>query len=155
MGQGLTDSTELRTQLYVDDPCSTVRGTAERSDRLVTILIIFWLVLGWRLAYHKGQYGRQIEWVGYSISINASMVEAKINEGFTHDLRSLVNSHLADNLIFIAQLRSFAGKANHDATLVYTWRPFLDQRWAAIAGTKPSGAPRGKIWVKQIAACLK
>ena len=62
MGQGLTDSTELRTQLYVDDPCSTVRGTPERSERLVAILIFLWLVLGWRLAHHKGQYGRQIEW---------------------------------------------------------------------------------------------
>ena len=40
MGQGLTGPTELRTQLYVDGPCSTVRGTPERSERLVAMLIV-------------------------------------------------------------------------------------------------------------------
>ena len=60
-----------------------------------------------------------------------------------HDLRALIISHLADNLIPIDQLRSFAGKANPVATLVYTWRPFLDQCWAAIAGTNAHFIERG------------
>ena len=33
MGQGLADTTEQRTQIYVDDPATVTRGTPERCDR--------------------------------------------------------------------------------------------------------------------------
>ena len=58
------------------------------------------------------------------------------------------------NQVEIQALRSYAGKANHVATLVHTWRPFLDQLWTAISGTKSSNAPSHEVWVKQIASSL-
>ena len=33
------------------------------------------------------------------LAITANMVEAMINEGFMHDLRGLVNAHIAENLM--------------------------------------------------------
>ena len=70
------------------------------------------------------------------------------------DLRTTIESDLKLNLVSGAELLSLAGRANHVATLVYTWRPFLDQLWAAVSGTKPSNAPAGKVWIKSVLASL-
>ena len=47
------------------------------------------------------------------------------------DLEKLTVDVLKCPRITLDELRSYAGKANHVATLVYYWRPFLDQVWAA------------------------
>ena len=70
------------------------------------------------------------------------------------DLRTTIENYMELNLVSVDELRSLAGRANHVATLVYTWRPFLDQLWAAVAGTKPSNAPAGKVWIKSVLASL-
>ena len=44
---------------------------------------------------------------------------------------------------------SFAGKCSHVATLVQTWRPFLNELWAAFASAVGQ-APPGTIWRAQI-----
>ena len=70
-------------------------------------------------------------------------------------ITSLVRATLAENLISLEELRSLAGKANHVATLIYAWRPFLDQIWAAISQTRLDNARKGKVWVKAISASLE
>ena len=52
-------------------------------------------------------------------------------------------------------LRSFTGKANHIASLVWAWTPFLDEQWAAAEARSRSNAGRELVWVKQIAGPLK
>ena len=120
MSQGLFDTTEVRSQLYVDDPCVTLRGDENRCRRLASILICFWLVLGWKLAYHKGQFASNVDWVGYSLSVSPRVVTAKIKEEFMVDLRTTIENCMKLNLLSIDELRSLAGRANHVATLVYT-----------------------------------
>ena len=155
MGQGMFDTTELRTQVYIDDPCSVIRGTPQRCDLLTARLVTLWLCLGWDLSYHKGQYDIAVNWIGYSIKVCEEYVTASIKEEFMMEFTTLVRDTLAKNLISIDDLRSLAGKANHIATLIYAWRPFLDQIWAAISQSKPDNAPKGKVWVKAILSSLQ
>ena len=56
--------------MYTDGPCCATRGSAASCDRMAATLVLFWLVLGWDLSYHKAQLGAMAGWVGYSITIN-------------------------------------------------------------------------------------
>ena len=70
-----------------------------------------------------------------------------------NDLRSQVAEISSSNVCSLKLLQSFAGRANHVAALLYTWRPFLQPLWASIYG-KDSMAPPGCAWVKQFALSL-
>ena len=78
MSQSLVDTTELRVQTYVGDPCVSLRGTRSRCNNLACVMILFWLVLGWGLSYHKAQLSDTIDWIGYTLHIGANEVAAKI-----------------------------------------------------------------------------
>ena len=155
MGQGLSNTTEQRNQTYVDDPCSVILGTPERCERLCARLAMLWLALGWDLSYHKGQIADFVHWIGYGITVDNDYVTATIKEEFMAELTTLIQDTLKRNKISLAELRSLAGKANHVATLIIAWRPFLDQIWAAIAKTKPDNAGRDQVWIKAISSSLR
>ena len=86
--------------------------------------------------------------------LESEKVVAHIKESFMADLKKLTVDVLKCPRIALDELRSYAGKANHVATLVYYWRPFLDQVWAALCESKPSNAPAGYVWVKQVRSSL-
>ena len=50
-------------------------------------------------------------------------------------------------------MQSFAGQTNHVANLLYAWRPFIAELWAAIYNRKDS--KQGRVWIKQIAGTLR
>ena len=102
------------------------------------------------MAFHRAQRGRQIDWVGYTITVSPSTVEANIKEGSMFDLRTLFTTHLANNWMAQYELRSLVGKANHVATLIYAGRPLLDQLWAAISENTSTQSASCKVWAKQI-----
>ena len=45
---------------------------------------------------------------------------------------SIIEEFNAGNVVTIKALRSFAGKAMNIATILFMWRPFLHQLWAAM-----------------------
>ena len=97
-----------------------------------------WLALGFPFAFDKGQRGRQVDWVGHSIHVDtiAKKVTSSIKAQFLADLHATTRSFLKKNVLSLKEVRSYAGSANHVATLLWGWRPFLEELWAAI--TSPS-----------------
>ena len=144
LSQSLIDTTELRMQVYTDDPCMTLRGSRKRCEIIAAMVVTTWLTLGRSLSDHKAQLAHSVNWIGYTISINKNFVSAKIRAEFMQEFEALTSEMLALPHITTESLRSYAGKANHTAALVYHWRPFLDQIWAALnikrAGRTPVGA---------------
>ena len=62
---------------------------------------------------------------------------------------------LGRNIYPIRELRTLAGKANHIAGVIYTWRPFLQELWGALhSDEKESRAPFNCVWTRQIAHTL-
>ena len=55
-------------------------------------------------------------------------------------------------------VRTLAGKANHFASILYVWHPFLSELWGALEEYENphvlGHAPPGCIWVKQISSAL-
>ena len=56
------------------------------------------------------------------------ITEEKVNE-----LKGIIREMLQANVIGVKPLRSLAETASNVATVIYMWRPFLSQLWAAFA----------------------
>ena len=89
-----------------------------------------------RLAYHKAQLSDQVIWIGVEIRVAAWDVHASIPLQKLQDLLSIIETMETRNVILVKELHSFAGKCTNVATLLYMWRPFLTQLWAALSETQ-------------------
>ena len=69
------------------------------------------------------------------------------------ELRQLADDLAGKNVVGLKELRSFVGKCQAIASLLYTWRPFVHMFYAALHSVI-SGAPDGCCWGKQIAVPL-
>ena len=132
ISQSLVDTTELRMQVYTDDPCMIIRGSQERCQRLASLMVLLWLILGWSLSYHKAQFGKSVGWIGYKLEIGENQVIAKIKEEFMKEFHDLTVEMLAKPKLTLDSLRSYAGQANHVAGMLFSERPLLDTLWAAL-----------------------
>ena len=68
LAQAMFKPSEMRIQTYVDDTvlALAVKSVRER-DRLIVLCLLLWVVLGFKLAWHKGQRGQTVEWIGAEI----------------------------------------------------------------------------------------
>ena len=39
---------------------------------------MLWMIIGFDLAFHKGQFDRTVNWIGYSLTCDSSRVVANI-----------------------------------------------------------------------------
>ena len=130
-------------------------------------------MLGLDLATHKAQLGSSVTWIGYDISTGCDWIMVSIKASFMSELYQDKVKLLKRNFIAIRALRSYTGRANHVANLLFGWRPSLDSLWAAVSGdvqrfkvdrhkfnkhgkqrTKFTKAPKGMLWTKQVASSL-
>ena len=73
------------------------------------------------------------------------------------ELKQLTSELRTGNVVGIKSIRSYVGKAQHVASLIHTWRPFLSNIWGAIAdhnSHKHAGCPPGCIWLSQLSEDL-
>ena len=152
MTQSLFPSEYMQLQIYTDDPCAVMRGTPKQTKRMAVVLSLFWRALGWGLSYHKGQLGCEVNWIGFHFKITAQDVIVSIKADFMHDFTKLVKELADTRKISNKTVRAFAGKANHVCNLLYSWRPFISELWAAIYSESASRS--GTVWCKQILGTL-
>ena len=148
-----------------------ILGTPERTQLLICIVTMAWLIMGFGMAFHKAQMGPKVGWNGYEIEDTPASTFVKVKTEFMNELwkesRDIMNNHA----IGLEFLRSFTGRVNHASNLMWVWRPFLDVLWADTAGkystlkggglkpdkrrtAKKCKAPTGMIWVKQLKQSL-
>ena len=101
------------------------------------------------MSFHKGQMGNKVTWVGYSLTDHKEKIVVEIKQAFMDERRELTTSLLKHNFIKLKELRSYTGKANHVANLLFSWRPFLDSLWAASGSNKSRGERerQGSPWL--------
>ena len=145
-----------RLQVYVDDPLLGLQGTSSARRRMAVKFITIFLVLGVRLAFDKAQFGPRVSWIGVDIAAEPWKITAQIPDTKLVELEEMATKFLTANVVAIKPLRSFAGKATNIATLVFAWRPFLNQIWAAMSALDvgTSQAPRNCVWTRQIETSL-
>ena len=147
-----------RAQHYVDDPAIAISGTQESKDDIVATAVLIWSIMGFWLTFHNAQRGTTIVWIGAHIDFARDRVVISIPEPkLTHFFAS-VEDTLKLNVVGIRSVRTLARKANHFASILYVWRPFLSELWGALGDAEnpksQNQAPPGCIWVKQIRLAL-
>ena len=130
--------------VYVDDPLVILRGTFLQRNRITALIILAWRILGVNLAYTKAQCNDTIDWIGWNLAGSTlhKTVTCNVRSDRLDELFELALRHVKANVISIKDLRTFVGKAQSMASLLYSWRPFLSMLWAAIYSVQ-SNAPAG------------
>jgi len=83
------------------------------------------------------------------------MVTAAVKADLIKVIRDSCVSFLKRNLISLKELRTFAGRAVHAASLLFGWLPFVRMLWGPLSESSSFGAPPGMVWVKQIMIPVK
>ena len=149
--QSLFPVSSVRLECYVDDPLASMVGSRSYVRRTATLITLVWLILGFPLAFLKAQFRSLVEWIGSMLDAEKRRIVATVKESTLKEIEEASVEILSHNCVAVPSLRSYAGKTNHVASLIYTWRPFLQEIWGALASQHlPSGAPPNCIWVKQI-----
>ena len=121
--------------------------------------MLLWRALGFDLATHKAQLGPQVNWIGYEVSDSALDTTLSIKKSFMQELLSDTQELSRKNVVGKRALRSYTGRCNHIANLLFAWRPFMDTLWAAVTQgekeQKRSWAPKGMLWTRQIRQSLR
>ena len=153
---GVFAADPFQLQTFVDDPLVIVGGTEQSTDELAAAFTLFWMILGFKLAFPKAQYGQSVIWIGAKLTFHTDGVEVAVKDETVEALLGALRDFRQGNLISLKQLRSFAGKCSHVASLIPVWRPFIRPLWAAIAqaGSANTGAPKGTVWTKQVHVSL-
>ena len=128
----LFDSSEFRSQLYVDDPLFSIRGTRAAAVRRATVAFLWIAVCGFPVAWHKAGGGKRLVWIGAALEIKRFEVEIAIPEKKVEEMASALRPLLRQPTVSRRSLRSLCGSLSFAAGLVTFIRPFLSSMWAAL-----------------------
>jgi hypothetical protein len=152
--QSLFSPGDVNLMCFVDDPLAALRGTELERRTTVATIILVWESLDLKLAYHKGQLGKTVTWIGGTLACESNGVRASVKEAIVQDVRADLKRFLSLNVVSHKELHSLVGKLSHCAGLLITLRPFLQALWAALYAVPTANAPPNTIWTKQIAPTL-
>ena len=143
-GQSLFSPSELRTEVYVDDPWVVAAGPLAHRTRCMCILLLWWLALGLNISWGKLQRGAQVTWIGAEIAIvDEATVRVSLPPRFVSALRAEVCSALGEAegaAVPLALVQAMAGRASWAAGVVPCLGSMLDHIWAAIADVRKQPA---------------
>ena len=155
--QGMLGTRRARLSTYVDDPIAVLGGSNRLREIMIAMIVLVWSALGFTLSFKKGKRGRQVQWVSASYDMwpNLDGISVSLKEEIESSVRKLTKDMLKLNVLPTRDLRSYAGKVSHIASVLSTWRPFLQEVWGALKSTNSSKAPMNCVWVKQFRSALK
>ena len=99
--------------IQADDPCAVVRGGLRTRVRIVATVLMLWRVMGYSLAYHKGQLGRELSWIGYQMKLTGGFVQVAVEYSFIKELLDSTRKLNKVNSIRVRDLGRLTRKANH------------------------------------------
>ena len=130
-----------RVQCFVGDPAMAVGGSRRRRSSLMCRIVVFWLALGTRLAWKKGQRGQVAEWIGAAFKPwQAAQAKRGVRVGIMpHSVTKLQEmcTRLAQlgSRISRAEVRQLAGLATWLSGLMPQMSAFTRLLWAAVASS--------------------
>ena len=84
--QSLFSGATLCLRCFVDDPIAVLLGTLAERRAMMSAIILVWEALGFDLAYHKGQNGPSVVWIGGTISLTKDGVSWAIKPSIVFDI---------------------------------------------------------------------
>jgi hypothetical protein len=138
LAQAVSKPQELRCQIYVDDPVLVAAGPPRIRQRILSRVMLMWMVIGAKFAWSKAQIGSKVEWIGASYESKTHSVTASITEARIHKLAQEVTLHLQAKGM-TRNLDSLAGELSWVAGIVPSPVPSFIPR--PVPGSVPSPVP--------------
>ena len=108
--QACFDEANVRMHIYSDDPIAAIRGNAVKQSRSVAILLFIWILMGFSLVAHKGQWNKKVVWIGCQLHIEENAITAAIKKSFIDELREETNKISTNSYITAKDLRKYTGQ---------------------------------------------
>ena len=67
LAQAVVGTRAARLQIFVDDPILVVAGDVGERQEMIGLFIFVLRFVNLKLAYHKGQYGQSVDWIGTTL----------------------------------------------------------------------------------------
>ena len=99
-------SDPLRLQVYVDDPLCVCVAKLPRAARLFSVALLWALVLGYPLAWHKTEGGPDLRWIGAQITLCPDNVKIRIPEDRVAELLGITLEFLRGSVVTWASVAS-------------------------------------------------
>ena len=131
LAQAISQPSRLRTQLYVDDPILACIGSEQARTRGLARVVLTWLALGARFAWHKAMLSKSVEWIGATYATSPGEISAAISEKRIQKIDEEISKHLAAKGM-TRKLDSIAGELSWVAGIVPRLRPFVRMLYGAI-----------------------
>ena len=144
--QSLFDESDLSLQLFVDDTIAQARGSFQQRRLYFGAMLLWWCVLGAKIAWHKGALGPSVDWIGAHLLHNSQFVTVSIKKELLTSTLALVKAVLSKNVVAVPTLRTLTGKLSFISGIVPTMRPFIAELWAAIAMSSLADAAQRLVW---------
>ena len=162
-GQSLFCERELRTQIYVDDPATIVRGSLTKARECAALLLWWWLALGLQISWKKGSFGQEFRWIGVSVDLRFwDSVVISLPRSFADSVLELIAGILGKTSVPIEAIQRLAGKAGWAAGIAPVLWSQVAPLWAAcadvarlqVARASEGVAKRAKVGVCRIRQAL-
>ena len=80
LAQAVVGNRAARLQIFVDDPILVVAGDFVERQEMVSLFIFVLRLVNLKLAHHKRQYGRSVDWIGTSLQFGSDGILATIKQ---------------------------------------------------------------------------
>ena len=138
MTQAVHHPDRHRTQIYVDDPITAVRGTGPERTWLIARTLLLWGATGARVALPKAHRGPAVPWIGARYGVVAGGVQISVDADRIRKLSTKVEEALASRGMAHG-IRSLTGELSWVAGIVPTTRSFAQMLWAAVHSSQRQG----------------
>ena len=108
---------------------------------MLMAVVLLWRALGLQLAWHKGEFGTQVRWIGAQLEIDSlrRILFITIPADKIAQLKADCEKWIkGPGMIPEQDLREFAGRGSWLGGLLPQVRPFYRQVWGALAAPRPS-----------------
>ncbi len=129
----------LRMHPFVDGPLYITRGDEDTKILALSRALLWAVVAGFPLAWHKSDGGKAVAWIGACISATPSKVVVTIPEDKIQATIDSLKKLRRQNPVKLKSLNQAAGKVMFIAQLIPVIKPFLNSFWKAIGDINRAG----------------
>ena len=138
----ISDPKVLRVHIFVDDPLYIAKGDEYTKTLALTRVLLWAVVAGFPLAWHKSDGGASVSWIGALITAERGKIVITIPEDKLKTTIGAVKRVNRQQILPLKLLRQVAGKVMFIANIIPIMKPFLGSLWKAISDIhRAYGAP--------------
>eukprot|EP00971_Amphidinium_carterae_P263276 5223644-Amphidinium_carterae.1 len=79
---------------YVDDPLLLLRGRPAEVNERALVVLLFWRVLGFPLAWEKGAFSECLDWIGAVVELKVGETTVTISDRKRQEFRGQLRALL-------------------------------------------------------------